>query len=1278
MKNVFFYSIIGFQILISSNFAFAQVVADFETANTSACETAVIQFTSQSTGGPTNFEWDFGDGTTSTQENPVHFYGDVGTFTVRLTVSNTSSSDSETKSNYISIYANPVVNFSVSDTIGCSPLQVRFSDQSTVDRGSLVDWNWDFGNGDTSSEENPINTYSLNNSFDVFYQVIDEHGCSSSINLPQFITSLPSPEAIFSQSDTFSCIAPKTISFTNSSNGSGLNYEWDFGNGNSSVDLTPSDQVYNTFGDFTNTLIVTNNLGCSDSLSLELNVETFQTDFSSNFTERCIADSVKFTDLSSSVVTNWLWDFGDGTISSEPNPTHLYSAPGTYSVELTSSGEAGVCNDNVIKTNFITIHSLPTVDFTSNVTSDCQIPFEVEFTDNTSNAVSWEWDFGDGNISNDENPSNSYNLLGDFNVQLSVIDQNGCSSIALRDSFVSIIPPSANFNSDTTNGCAPLLINFTDLSFSNEVVNRWNWDFGNGDTSIEPNPSYTYSDTGSYSVTLIIENVNGCIDTLLMDDFIQVGQKSTLNFSPLDAVGCHPYMLDFYDSSSVYSNQWYWNFGDGGTSVEKNPIHTYRDTGYFDVTFAAAFNGCWDSLLVDSVVEVLLPKAAFTALPIISCSAPLTVDFTDNSVGADKWTWQFGDGVEDTTQNTSHTYASTGFYMSKLIVENFTTGCLDSVMQLVSISEINAEFDFSDSIICKNEIMQFTDFSTFNSQIDLWDWDFGDGEVSSEQNPEYVYRSAGIYTVSLTVTDTLGCSHTIEKTSVLEVKELPVADFASELFTGCAPLLVNFSDRSTGVSSITEWQWRFGDGNTSISKNTSNIYLDRGLFDVTLTVTDTFGCSAVEFKNEYIQPTKPFPGFTLDSAICNNASTTFTDTSSGTGINYEWNFGDGTTLESSINPSHIFYLNAEKDSILSVSLTLTDVNNCDSTISQDLLISIPIAAIGADSLIGTCPPHSINFSDSSSLDVIKWVWDFGDNSAGSILQNPANTYTTVGDFDVSLSVENSLGCTANISESSLVVINGPTGNFTSSIIPLTCFKGAVFESDTQNSNEVLFVFGDGVATVGDSVTHFYDEPGNYNVVMQMTDASACVINVPGTHFVRGFSLDADFSVQESECAENAFEFTNQSSGQETIVSWFWSFGNGDTKTFSTDTTFSYFFTGGDILTTLTVRDENGCESDKNYSTFIPESIETYNVFSPNGDGKNDFFEVETCSVKDYKIEIFDRWGKKVFESFDKMEKWDGLRNGNEEASSGTYFYVIEATSYLDNIIGKKGYITLFR
>lgn len=233
-------------------------------------------------------------------------------------------------------------------------------------------------------------------------------------------------------------------------------------------------------------------------------------DFSVSATSGIAPFGVSFTDTTMNNPTSWHWAFGDGNTSTTQNPSHVYSAAGTYSVTLTASNALG--SDRMVKASLITITPttvfVPVANFTSDVGAG-SIPFTVTFTDtSTSSPTSWFWDFGDGVTSASQNPSHEYTTAGTYNVSLRATNAAGSNTITTSAGIVAHPHiPVAAFTSDVTTGATPLLVSFTDTSTNSPT--SWLWDFGDGTTSTERNPTKTYAIAGTYSVSLTATNAAG-------------------------------------------------------------------------------------------------------------------------------------------------------------------------------------------------------------------------------------------------------------------------------------------------------------------------------------------------------------------------------------------------------------------------------------------------------------------------------------------------------------------------------------------------------------------------------------------------------------------------------------------------------------------------------------------------------------------------------------------------------------------------------------------------
>ncbi len=629
--------------------------ADFSASPRTGCAPLAVSFTDLSTGDITDYTWDFGDGAQSTLAAPSHQYTQPGIYTVSLTVSGPDGDDAETKSAYITVTGAPNALFSALPRSGTAALHTQFTDGST----GATSWLWDFGDGVTSIEQNPLHTYEEAGVYDVTLTV--GNTCGEDIStIENYIMVAPclAPMAEFDVS-TSTGTAPLSVTFSDQSTDNPTSWLWDFGDGNTSGAQNPT-HVYAASGVFTVTLTATNSCGSDNETKVDLvTVDCVRP--TAGFTNSAPAGeqpwTVTFTDQST-VAVEWNWDFGDGSISSEQNPEHIYTTEGVYTVTQTVSNACG--SDQQIKTGLVTITCTePTASFSAS-TGGGEVPVPVSFTDESLLATAWSWDFGDGAISTEQNPSHEYTTAGTFTVTLVAQNACGADTIVQADLIsTTCTAPTAEFTSSATTGEVPYTVEFTDLSTG---AAAWLWDFGDGNSSTLSNPTHEYIEGGIYTVSLIVTNHCGS-DTQTKTDFVTITcTPPTASFSANKVGGPAPLTVTFTDQSTGATG-WNWSFGDGGSSTEKNPAHTFAEPGTYTISLTAT-NQCGSRTATQSdlvTVSCVAPVAAFSPAEVFG-EAPFTVDFIDQSSGATSWFWDLGDGLIAEAQNPSHTYDTAGVY----------------------------------------------------------------------------------------------------------------------------------------------------------------------------------------------------------------------------------------------------------------------------------------------------------------------------------------------------------------------------------------------------------------------------------------------------------------------------------------------------------------------------------------------------------------------------------------------------------------------------------------
>lgn len=382
----------------------------------------------------------------------------------------------------------------------------------------------------------------------------------------------------------------------------------------------------------------------------------------------------------------------------------------------------------------------------------------VEFSDSSTNLPrEWLWDFGDGtDTSTDTNPTHTYYAAGTYKVILTVKNYGG-SDTTSRNITVGMVPV-ANFGAAKTSINVGENVQLNDSS--KNTPNKWYWNFGDDSTSVQQNPIHAYSNTGTYTVTLIASNNFGS-DTTMIEKYIIVSKAGTAPVADFIASSTNITVnntIQFTDKSTNLPTSWSWNFGDGSALVTtKNPTHSFSAAGNYTVTLTAANSTGSHTKTQTITVKATgsAPIASFTATPTIT-TVGTNVTFTDNSSNTPtEWLWEFGDGTTSTLRNPTHAYSSANTYTVTLTVTNSFGNNSITKSSYIRVGKAPvAAYIGSPTTINTGEHVQFTNQATNSPTSFLWS--FGDGSNSTEQNPNHTYNSAGIYTVKLTVTNDFG------------------------------------------------------------------------------------------------------------------------------------------------------------------------------------------------------------------------------------------------------------------------------------------------------------------------------------------------------------------------------------------------------------------------------------------------------------------------------------------------------------------------------------------
>ncbi len=999
----------------------------------------------------------------------------------------------------------PVAAFTAIPSSGCAPLTVNFLDQST---NSPTSWAWNFPGGTpaTSTQQNPTVLYSTPGTYSVTLTAINPAG-SDVTTINNIITVEDAPDASFTAVNNNG-----TVDFTNTSTGSITTYDWDFGDGNGSALENPS-HTYANDGTYTVVLVVTGPCGV-DAIQQTIFVESLPVaGFSALETEICAGDTVSFVDESTNNVIAWDWSFPGGTptTSDVANPQIVYNTPGVYSVTLTVSSTLG--DDTFTQTDYITVSALPVANFTSVTNINT-----VDFTNTSTDADTYAWDFGDGNFSSDSDPSHTYAADGTYTVEL--IASNACASDTITQEIVLSSLPTAGIGSDITAGCLPVTVNFEDLSSGNTTSWAWTFEGGTPNTSTSPNPVVDYDQVGTYDVTLIATNANGS-DTLLLEDYIEVLDIPNADFS--SAINGQVVSLT---NLSTNADSYLWTFGDGGTDTSDSPTYDYGADGTYSLTLIAS-NLCGSDTLTELITIATLPTAGILADNQGGC-LPVTIQFEeDASPNTQTWSWTFEGGTPATSdvQDPIVTYDQAGIFDVQLIVSN---GVGSDTLVLADYVEILP--------------LPVPDFTAANSGLDVtftnnsqdatsYFWEFGDAQTSTATDPVHTYGSTGTYDVSLYA---INSCDTVILTETIVVSLGPPAVINADVVNGCADLTVQFDDG--GVPDVDAWSWTFEGGNpaTSSVQNPIVVYETPGIYDVTLTVSNANGSTTLLLE-DYIEVfSEPLADFSFVTA---NDQVDFTNLSLASDSQV-WDFGDGNDSTEE-NPTHTY----SADGTYAVMLIASGICGSDTLIQDVLIVTPPTAGFEVDTNT-VCIDGVVQYTSTSSSNTTTYNWTFeGGTPSSSSEQNPLVTYSASGLYDVELIVSNTAGSDTINFQEFITVQPDASADFTANVN-----LGAVdFTNQSVDADNYSWFFGDGGTSNEVDPTHVYNEDGTYEVLLIASNAcgSDSVIQLIDIFLppVAGFDVAAQVG-----CTPFEVPFSNTSSANATAFEWIFEGGTPSTST----------------------------------------------------------------------------------------------------------------------------------
>lgn len=1006
--------------------------------------------------------WNFGDGGTSTDSKPSHTWTTNGTYTVTLKVqdNNVPGYQSDVVSRQI-VISNSPPTANIVTTPGPNganvvqspnkPFLVQFNGTGSFDPdGNIVSYDWDFDDG-TAHGTTPTVSHSFTEygTYMVKLTVTDNSGLTDTKTVKIRVNHAPLP--VISVVSGYPCGAkpPCTVVFdaSNSSDPDGTlvgRIQW-------SIDGTNVKSVPWTDGDtllsytFTHTgsknlvLTVADNDGQSASALFPvyinrppvagftttpnppvLNAEPYTIQFNGGSPYSVDPDGT---------IISYLWDFGDGTSSTDAAPSKTYAAPGSYNVTLEVTDNQGVKTKSAPVA--VRANQAPTAKIGPDVL-DPKLGLDFHFdgsgsTDPDGTISTYAWDFGDGQTSTEQSPVHIYAANGDYTVTLVVTDNDGRTDSDTRTLTVAPnVDPTASFVTDPANGRgdgAPATIGF-DASGSDDPdgqIVTYAWDFGDGTTGTGKTTTHVYATYGTFTATLTVTDNNGATDVMVRQILINQVPIASIQTFPSPAVfnvGDAPYTTDFFAELSQDPDgtivSYDWDFNDGTTGTGTPVSHTFADFGTYEVTLTVTDN---DGATATATVEVKVnrpPHVSATYSP-SDVRREMEVSFDASSTYDEDGTivlyqWAFGDGYIGSGRNTTHTYDASlaiGDYEVVLtVVDNdggqssytFTVhvGNADPIPKILATPSDPTH----GVVIGLNQPVQFYGDASVDPDgtIVSYEWDFGDQTSDSGVEPApKSYDKYGTWPVTLTVTDNDG---SVASTMIfVTINQSPVAVMGP---TDGITRGIEFQFTSTGSNdpdgTIDNYYWDFGDGTNATGPSPKHTYSASGglgPFTVMLIVTDNLGFQTIAQRNITLinqTPTAKASAQRVFNGVVGGAPSgpppleiEFTDNGSfdpdGTIAKYSWNFGDGSPATTpSANPTVRHTYSGSARTVTAV-LTVTDNNGATATVNVPITVTTNQAPVASfyytqQSIYGG--PVTVNASDSHDPDgwIVSYDWDF--------------------------------------------------------------------------------------------------------------------------------------------------------------------------------------------------------------------------------------------------------------------------------------------------------------
>jgi PKD repeat protein len=908
----------------------------------------------------------------------------------------------------------------------------------------------------------------------------------------------------------------------------------------------------------------------------------------------------------------YLWEFGDGTMSTDVSGVHRYDAPGRYKGRLLVTDSSGQVGNGSVSLFDIDVRRPPTADAGPDmvVAPGTEVVFDGSASQPGDRPITrYLWNYQGDNVGTGAAATHVFAEPGRYNITLQVeeADLGACSTAADRSVVVVNAPPLADSGPDRRVAVDEVVSFDAANSYDTDGrITAYTWDFGDGAKATGQKASHAFIAPGTYTVSLAVEDDAAVANSTTVDTAEVIVNASPVAMGGPDRHVAIGEVIDFdasgsFDPDGILVDH-AWNFGDGSTGTGSRVPFAYGQPGIFLVTLTVRDNSNLSGDTATDRVDVYVnaPPIADAGEDQLVTSSEVNFDGTrsrDPDGEIADYSWEFGDGTSGTGPNASHVFKQPGVYDVQLTVTD-NAGVRNSTATdhvQVTVNSLPIADAGPNQLGAPGQVLAFDASRSIDPDGDVQDtiWDFMDGQKAAGERVTHAFERPGIYNVRLRVSDNTGQSEAIDHDEARVVINAPPAANAGPdiLSAPGEDVTLDASNSFDSDGNVSLFRWDLSDANEPFFGATLvRAYSEPGVYGARLTITDDSGAVNATAQDEVTIRINHQPVANAGTDVFSSTSTiTFDGSQSadadGNPLSYKWDFGDGSLPQSGVQVTHTYAEGGRYPVVLSVD-DGTGLANATNRTSVNVVIDRPPTA-DAGGNKHVCSGDIVVFDGTNSKDpeggLLRYTWDFGDKTSADVA-NPTKVYTEAGMYPVELSVEDESGFVAN-RHTDRVVIRVEMAPLADAGPDQTVCAGQEVRFDGSKSrdrdgvvNRYSWKFSDSVIGGGEKPVHVFNDPGDYPVALTIEgdQAGQCANTATDemiVHVVQAPIVEIDAPAEVPLGDEVVFDASSSTTTMGRIVTWTWDFGDGQNAVGPIAK--HHYDEAGAYIVTLTIETEGG-------------------------------------------------------------------------------------------------------